>query len=88
MQNHKSVAQKMAQVLQFKTLQNMLHCFSALHFLYNVLICKHGSTHSPFSKNDWISSTLAKSPLHPPKKGPNSSTLPPFLMEVFAPSIF
>ena len=67
----------------------MLHCFSALHFPYNVLICRHGSTHSPFSKNDQISSTLAKSPLPPPpKKLPNSSKLPPFVMEVFAPLHF
>ena len=65
MQNYKSVAQKMAQLLQFKNLQKMLHCLSALHFPYNVLICKHGSIHSPLSKNDRISSTLAKSPLSP-----------------------
>ena len=69
MQNHKSVGPKMAQLLQLKKLQKMLHCFSALHFLYNVFICRHGSTHSSFSKNDRISTTFAKSPLPaPPKK--------------------
>ena len=71
MQNHKSVGPKMAQLLQLKKLQKMLHCFSALHFLYNVLICRHSSTHTPSSKNDRISSKLIYTP--------------PFLMEVFAP---
>ena len=31
-------------VLQFKNLLKMLLCFCALHFLYNVLICRYGST--------------------------------------------
>ena len=67
----------------------MLHCFSALHFPYNVLICRHGSTHSPFSKNDRISSTLAKSPLpHPPKKITKLIYTPPILDGSVCPSPF
>ena len=38
MQNHKSVAQKMSQLLQFKNLQKMLHCFKCPPFSIQIIV--------------------------------------------------